>query len=135
MNKQERIFLDALKHADRRYFTELSARLRNPKAFTAAQKGRAFDMEKHERKRKITKIAVGTLIAAAVLGGGTVAMSVAMHGTLGGYNQYSGGDSREITQTDPTSTLGLNLTGPEWCDINATTRRTSGAVISRLILS
>ena len=69
MNKKERIFLDAMKHADRRYFTELSGRLRNPKAFTAAQKGRAFDMEKHEKKRKIgmiiTTLIVLTLIISA----------------------------------------------------------------------
>lgn len=119
MNKKERIFLDAMKHADRRYFTELSGRLRNPKAFTAAQKGRAFDMEKHEKKRKITKIAVGTLIAAAVLGGGGMAAMVAMHGSLGGYNQYSGTDSLISSSESRTDALGLNLTETEWCDIRS----------------
>ena len=126
MNKKERIFLDAMKHADRRYFTELSARLRNPKAFTAAQKGRAFDMEKHEKKRKITKIAVGTLIAAAVLGGGTMAAMVAMRGSHGGtHYEYSEidsilhGQSSEKSSETRENTLGLSLTDQEWNDMQS----------------
>ena len=118
MNKKERAFLHALPRADQRYFAELSARLRSPSEFAQRQKGKAFDMEKEQRRekrRRIGKYVFAGVLAAAVLGGGGMAAIVAMRGANGGNNQSDGSSrSAELSGQTERNTLGLHLTDQQW---------------------
>lgn len=112
MNKKEKAFLRALPHADSRYFAELSARISAPRAFAARQKGKAFDMKKHENTRKIIKHAFAGVLAAALLCGGGITAMVAMRGRDSG-NIFDRSSS-DVTSSTEAEGLHLNLTDQQW---------------------
>lgn len=105
----EKDFLRAVKGADRSFFQQAAARAADPQGFAAQHGGKR--MKSAETTRKIKRAVIGALIAAAVLGGGTIAMSVAMHGHLGGYYKYDG-SSIEVTETHE-EPITLHLTDEE----------------------
>lgn len=96
----------AVREADSRYYDMVKRRIAETKAEAAARKGRHL-MQK-QKIRRITKYALTAVIAAAVLGAGGIAATVAMRGAHGGNNH---------TEQTVTVQSGLTLTNQEWNDL------------------
>lgn len=118
MKHREREFLALMKDADRRYYAEIAARRARPEQFKPSRKGRAAEM-KSEKTHHVRKIIIGLGVAAAVLGGGTMAAMVAMRGSHGGtHYEYSEIDSILQSKSESSeakdNTPALHLTEQYW---------------------
>ena len=108
MKIREKDFLRAVKCADRRYYNEVRERI----AEAALRKGERI-MEQQEKKHITRKFVVGTLLAAAVLGGGGIAATVAMRGSgsIKSEFSYEQSSAAEVQQTEDIPELHLTPEG------------------------
>ncbi len=106
MKLDDQILRAAVREADSRYYDMVKRRIAETKAGAAARKGRHL-MQK-QKIRRITKYALTAVIAAAVLGAGGIAATVALRGAHGGNNH---------TEQTVTAQSGLTLTNQEWNDL------------------